>query len=170
MRSIVTDINVERPCDGEYYTIYFRQGKLAGNMLMPQESLETGKSYMEVAQAYLDAHAEEIPNLADLPNLEDAGAVTQYLVEVSQDSDSGMVFIGNDSEEIVSLITELHDRDNRIHTYEDVMKKLEEDFQKFPAIRDYIEYRSPDEYISRGEALLHCYTGLASVFASRMPM
>lgn len=170
MRSIVTDINVERPCDGEYYTIYFRQGKLAGNMLMPQEFLETEKSYMEAAQAYLDAHAEEIPNLADLPNLEDAGAVTQYLVEVSQDSDSGMVFIGNDSEEIVSLIAELHERDNRIHTYEDVMKKLEEDFQKFPAIRDYIEYSSPDEYISRGEPLLHCYTGLTSVFASRMPM
>ena len=74
MRSIVTDI--ERPSDGKYYTIYFRQGKLVGNMLMPQESLETGKSYMEAAQAYLDAHAEEIPNLADLSNLEDAGAVT----------------------------------------------------------------------------------------------
>ena len=45
------------------------------------------------------------------------------------------------------------------------MKKLEEDFQKFPAIRDYIEYRSQDEYIPRGEPLLHSYTGLASVFA-----
>ena len=170
MRSIVTDIDVERPCDGEYYTIYFRQGKLVGNMLMPQESLETGKSYMEAAQAYLDAHAEEIPNLADLPNLEDAGAVTQYLVEVSQDSDSGMVFIGNDSEELVSLITELHERDTRIHTYDDVMKNLKEDFQKFPAIRDYIEYSSPDEYIPSGEPLLHSYTGLASAFASTVDM
>ena len=73
--------------------------------------------------------------------------------------------IGNDSEEIVSLITELHERDNRINTYDDVMKKLEENFQKFPAIRDYIEYRSQDEYIPRGEPLLHSYTGLASVFA-----
>jgi hypothetical protein len=39
----------------------------------------------------------------------------------------------------------LHERDSCINTYDDVMKKLEEDFQKFPAIRDYIEYRSQDE-------------------------
>jgi hypothetical protein len=45
------------------------------------------------------------------------------------------------------------------------MKNLEEDFQKFTAIRDYIECSSPDEYIPCGEPLLHSYTGLESVFA-----
>ena len=59
----------------------------------------------------------------------------------------------------------LHERDSCINTYDDVMKNLEEDFQKFPAIRDYIECSSPDEYIPRGEPLLYSYTGLASVFA-----
>lgn len=170
MRSIVTDIDLERPSDGEHYTIYFRQGELGGNMLLPQENIEEGQSYMEAAQAYLDAHTEEIPNLADLPNLEEAGVVTKYLVEASQDSNSGMAFIENDGEEIVRLITELHERDRRIHTYDDVMKSLEVDFKKFPVIRDYIEYGSPDEYIPRGEPLLHSYTGLASAFASNVTM
>lgn len=168
MRSIVTDIDTERPCDGEHYTIYFRQGELLGNMLLPQEAIEEGQSYMEAAQVYLDAHAEEVPNLADLPNLADAGAVTQYLVEASRDSNSGMVFIENDSEEIVRLITELHERDSRIKTYDDVKKSLDEDFQRFPVIQNYIEYGSLDEYIPRGEPLLHSYTGLASAFASNV--
>jgi len=166
MRSIVTDIDIERPCDGEHYTIYFRQGELLGNMLLPQEAIEEGQSYMKAAQVYLDAHAEEVPNLADLPNLAEAGAVAKYLVEASLDNNSGMVFIGNDSEEIVSLITELHERDSRIRTYDDVMKSLKEDFLKFPTIRDYIEYSSPDEYIPSGEPLLYSYTGLSSAFAS----
>ena len=48
-------------------------------------------------------------------------AVISWSVEVSQNSNSGMVFIGNDSDEIVSLITELHERDNRIHTYDNIM-------------------------------------------------
>ena len=170
MRSIVTAIDLERPSDGEQYTVYFRQGELAGNMLLPQEVVEEGKNYMEAAQAYLDEHLEEVPNLECLPNLAEAGAVTQSLVETSQDNKSGMVFIGHDSEEIVSLITELHERDRRIQNYDDVMKNLKEDFQKFPAIRDYIEYSSPDEYIPRGEPLLHSYTGLASAFASTVDM
>ena len=139
-------------------------------MLLPQEAVEAGEGFMEAAQAYLDGHAEEVPQLADLPNLAEAGAVTRYLVEESQDSSSGMVFIENDSEEIASLIEELHVRDSQIQTCEDVLKSLEADFQKFPAIRDYIEYGSPDEYIPSGEPLIHSYTGLASAFASTVAM
>ena len=96
--------------------------------------------------------------------------MTKYLVEGSQDSCSGMVFIENDSEEISSLIEELRERDSSIQTYDDVMKSLEADFQKFPAIRDYIEYGSPDGYIPGGEPLLYSYTGLASAFASTCPV
>ena len=69
MKTIVTDIDTERPNDGEHYTVYFRQGDLAGNMLLPQEAVEAGEGYIEAAQAYLDAHAEGVPHLADLPNL-----------------------------------------------------------------------------------------------------
>lgn len=170
MKTIATDIDTERPNDGEHYTVYFRQGELAGNMLLPQEAIEKGKGIMEAAQAYLDAHAEEVPQLVDFPNLAEAGAVTKYLVEESQDSCSGMVFIENDSEEISSLIEELRERDSSIQTYDDVMKSLEADFQKFPAIRDYIEYSSPDDYIPSGEPLLYSYTGLASAFASTVAM
>jgi len=168
MKTIVTDIDTERPNDGEHYTVYFRQGELAGNMLLPQEAVEAGKGYIKAAQAYLDAHAEGVPHLADLPNLEEAGAVVNYLVKESQDSSSGMVFIENDGEEIASLIEELHVRDSQIQTYNDVVNSLEADFQKFPAIRDYIEYGSPDEYIPSGEPLIHSYTGLASAFASNV--
>ena len=170
MKTIVTDIDTERPNDGEHYTVYFRQGEMAGNMLLPQEAIEKGKGFMEAAQAYLDAHAEEVSQLVDFPNLAEAGAVTKYLVEESQDSCSGMVFIENDSEEISSLIEELRERDSSIQTYDDVMKSLEADFQKFPAIRDYIEYGSPDDYIPSGEPLLYSYTGLASAFASTVAM
>ena len=170
MRTIVIDIDIERPNDGEHYTVYYRQGELAGNMLLSQETVEAGNGYMEAAQAYLDTHAEEVPKLADLPNLAEAGAVTKYLVEESQDSSSGMVFIENDIEEITSLIEELKGRDSRIQTCEDVLKSLEEDFKKFPVIRDYIEYGSPDEYIPSGEPLIHSYTGLASAFASTVTM
>jgi len=67
-----------------------------------------------------------------------------------------MVFIENDSEEIASLIEELHGKDSRIQTCEDVLKSLEADFQKFPVIRDYIEYGSPDEYIPSGEPYWPC--------------
>ena len=42
MKTIVTDIDTERPNDGEHYTVYFRQGELAGNMLLPQEAVEAG--------------------------------------------------------------------------------------------------------------------------------
>ena len=170
MKTIVTDIDTERPNDGEHYTVYFRQGELAGNMLLPQEAVEAGKGYIKAAQAYLDAHAEGVPHLADLPNLKEAGAVVNYLVKESQDSSSGMVFIENDGEEIASLIEELHVRDSQIQTYNDVVNSLEADFQKFPAIRDYIEYGSPDDYIPSGEPLLYSYTGLASAFASTVAM
>ena len=51
-----------------------------------------------------------------------------------------------------------------------MLKSLEADFQKIPAIRDYIEYGSPDEYIPNGVPLIHSYTGLASVFASTVAM
>ena len=77
MKTIVTDIDTERPNDGEHYTVYFRQGELAGNMLLPQEAIEEGKGFMEAAQTYLDAHEEEVPQLADFPNLAEAGAVTK---------------------------------------------------------------------------------------------
>lgn len=166
MKTIVTDIDIERPSDGEHYTVYFRQGELNGNMLLPLDMVEEGKDYIKEAQAYVDAHTEEIPYLADLPNLNEVGIVTKYLVEESQDSSSGMVFIENNSEEIASLIEVLHEKDSQIQIYNDVVKSLEADIQKFPSIRDYIEYGSPDEYIPSGEPLLYCYTGLASAFAS----
>lgn len=137
-----------------------------GNILLPQKDVEEGRSYMEAAQAYLDAHAEEVPDLEALPNLTEAGAVIKYFVEKSKNSSSGMVFVENDSEEIASLIIELHEQDNRIHIYDDIIKNLEEDLEKFPAIRDYIEYCSSYEYILRGEPLIHSYTGLTSIFAS----
>ncbi len=165
MRSIVTDIDTERPSDGEHYTIYFRQGELLGNMLLPQEAVETGQGYMEAAQAYLDAHVEENPHLADLPNLAEVGVVTKYLVEASLGSNSGMVFIGNDSEEIESFVTELHKSDNNIHTFADVLKSLEADCQRFPALQDCIEFRSPDEYRPGGEPLIHSYTIISGLFS-----
>ena len=50
MKTIVTDIDTERPNDGEHYTVYFRQGDLAGNMLLPQEAIEKGKGFAKNLQ------------------------------------------------------------------------------------------------------------------------
>ncbi len=89
--------------------------------------------HMEDTQTYNDAHAEGF-TIDDLPNLVEAGVVTKYIVEASQDSNLGMDFIGNVGEEIVSLITKLHVRDSCIQTYDDIAKSLEADLLKCPAI------------------------------------
>lgn len=167
MRSIVTNINISRPNDGQHYTVFFRQEELIGNMLVPLEVIDRQNIKMpEATQNYLDAHAEDIPDLKKLPRLEDAGTVTRYLVDSSLNSSSSMVFVERHEEAVNALIAELHELDERINTFDDVIKNLEEDFQKFPPLRDCIEYHSPDEYAPGNEPLLQCYTNLASTFAS----
>ena len=167
MRSIVTDINIRRPNDGQYYTVFFRQEEFVGNILVPQEAIDKQNIKLpEAAQNYLDAHAEEIPDLKSLPRLEDAGTVTRYLVDSSLNSSSSMVFVERNEEAVAALIAELHELNERIDTFDDVIKNLEADFQKFPMLRNSIEYYSPDEYAPGNEPLLQCYTNLAGSFAS----
>ena len=166
MRSIVTDIDIERPSDGEHYTIYFQQGELVGNMLLPQENIEEGQSYMEAAQAYLDAHTDELPILAELPDIATVGVVTRYLVERSLKSKTGMVFVENNSEEIESLVAELHKADNRIQSFTDVLTSIAEDCKKVPVLCDCIEVHSSDEYIPGGEPVIHSYTIITGIFSS----
>ena len=167
MRSIVTDINISRPNDGQYYTVFFRQGELGGNMLVPREAVDVqDNQFLKEAQEYLDIHTDEIPDLKDLPHLEDAGTVTRYLVDSSLNSSSSMVFVERYEGAVEALVAELHELDERIESFDDVIKNLEVDFQKFPILRDSIEYHSPDEYAPGNEPLLQCYTNLASSFAS----
>ena len=84
MRTIVTDIDIERPKDGEHYTVYYRQGELAGNMLLPQEAVDIpGKNLLKAAQEYVDANGKEVPRLKELPRLDEAGPITRYLVNSS---------------------------------------------------------------------------------------
>ena len=167
MRSIVTDINISRPNDGQYYTVFFRQGGLAGNILVPREAIDKqDNKLLEASQDYLDAHEDEIPDLKDLPNIEAAGTVTRYLVDSSLNSSSSMVFVERHEDAIDALIAELHELDERITNFDDVIKNLEADFQRFPILWDSIEYHSPDEYAPGDEPLLQCYTSLASFFAS----
>ena len=167
MRSIVTDINISRPNDGQHYTVFFRQEKLAGNMLVPREAIDRQNIKLsKAAQNYLDAHAEDIPDLKTLPRIEDAGTVTRYLLDSSLNSSSSMVFVERNEEAVAALIAELHGLDERINTFDDVIKNLEADFQQFPILRDSIEYHRPDEYAPGDEPLLQCYTNLASSLAS----
>ncbi len=167
MRSIVTDINISRPNDGQHYTVFFRQEELAGNMLVPREAFDRqDNKLLEAAQDYLDAHADDIPDLKALPHLENAGTVTRYLVDSSLNSSSSMVFVERHEEAANALIAELHKLDEGITDFNDVIKNLEADFQKFPILRDSIEYHSPDEYAPSNEPLLQCYTNLASTFVS----
>ena len=65
-----------------------------------------------------------------------------------------MVFVERHEEAIAALVAELHALDERIGTFDDVIKNLEADFQKFPTLRDCIEYHSPDEYAPGNEPLL----------------
>ena len=166
MRSIVTDVKISRPNDGQHYTVFFRQGKLCGNMLIPREAIDQqDNQFLKAAQEYLDAHVEDIPDPKDLPGLEDVGTVTRYLVDCSLNSSSSMVFVERQEEAVEALVAELHELDGRIGSFNDVMENLEADFQKFPVLRDSIEYHSPDEYAPGDEPLLQCYTNLASSFA-----
>ena len=136
-------------------------------MLVPREAIDRQDSkLLEAAQDYLNAHMEDIPDLKTFPNLEDAGTVTRYLVDSSLNNSSSMVFVERHEEAVAALVAELHELDERINTFDDVIKNLEEDFQKFPPLRDCIEYHSPDEYAPGNEPLLQCYTNLASTFAS----
>ncbi|MBE6093456.1 MAG: hypothetical protein E7201_09885 [Selenomonas ruminantium] len=74
MRSIVTDININRPNDGQHYTVFFRQEELAGNMLVPREAIDRQNiKLFEAAQNYLDAHAEDIPDLKNCHALKRLG-------------------------------------------------------------------------------------------------
>ena len=167
MRSVVTDINICRPNDGQHYTVFYRQGELSGNTLIPREAIDQqDNQFISAAQEYLDAHAEGIPDLKDLPRLEEAGTVTRYLVDCSLNSSSSMVFVERQEEAVEALVAELHELDGRIGSFNDVMENLKEDFQKFPVLRDSIEYHSPNEYAPSDEPLLQCYTNLASSFAS----
>ncbi len=153
-----------RPKNGQEYTVYIRQGELIGNMLIPQEAVGDNEKAIEAAQAYLDTHKEEIPQLYDLPNLAEAGVVTKYLVQKSLNESSGMVFVERDSEELSCFIAELHKQDKCITSFADVIRSLEKDFQKFPAIRGSIEYHNPDEYSLDKEPLLCSYTNLTNYF------
>ena len=167
MRSIVTDVKISRPNDGQHYTVFFRQGELSGNMLIPREAIDQqDNQFLKAAQEYLDAHTDEISDLKDLPRLEETGTVTRYLVDSSLNSSSSMVFVDRHEEAVDALVAELHELDERIGSFDDVMNNLEADFQKFPVLRDSIEYHSPDEYAPGDEPLLQCYTNLASSFAS----
>lgn len=166
MKTVVTDIDVERSCDGQYFTIYIRQDKLAGNMLLPQDIIaEKEKNLIEAAQEYIDTHEEEVPMLAELLNIEAVGTVTQYLVGRSLKSKSGMIFVEHNSEEIERLVAELHEADRNILTFDDVFTSLETDCQKFPALRDCVEFHRPDEYPLGGEPLIHSYTIIAELFS-----
>ena len=82
---------------------------------------------------------KNIPDLKTLPRFEDAGTVTRYLVDSSR-----MVYVERNEDAVSALIAELHELDEHITNFDDVIKNLEADFQKFSAIRDYIEYGSPD--------------------------
>ena len=169
MKTIVTDVDVERSCGGQYFTIYIKQGKLAGNMLLPQEVIvDKGKGIIEAAQDYIDKHEEDVPILAELLDITAAGTVTRYLVDRSLASKSGMVFVENDSEEIESLVADLHEADRSIRTFEDVLTCLEADCQKFPALRDSVDYHRLDEYSPGGEPLIHCYTSIAALFSNNV--
>lgn len=115
MKTIVTDVDVERSCGGQYFTIYIKQGKLAGNMLLPQEGIaDKEKGIIEAAQDYIDKH----------------------------------------------------EADSRIRTVDDVLTYLEADCQKFPALRDSVEYHRPDEYSHGREPLIHCYTSITRLFTN----
>jgi hypothetical protein len=165
MKTVVTDADVERSCGGQYFTIYIKQGKLAGNMLLPQEIIvDKGKGIIEAAQDYIDKHEEDVPILAELLDITAVGTVTRYLVDRSLASKSGMVFVENDSEEIESLVTNLHEVDSSIRTFDDVLTSLEADCQKFSALRDSVEYHRPDEYSYGGEPLINCYTSIVRLF------
>lgn len=164
MRTVVTDIDMNRPRNGQEYTVYIQQGELAGNMLIPREAVGNNEKAIEAAQAYLDTHEDEIPRLKDLPNITEAGVVTRYLVRKSLNESSGMVFVERDFDEVNTFLAALHEQDKGITTFTDVIKSLEEDFQKFPVIRDSIEYHNPDEYGPGKEPLLCCYTNLTNFF------
>lgn len=166
MRTVVTDIDVTRPQGGQYCTVYFRQGKLSGNMLIPREAVENrGGKLLQAAQYYLDYHLREIPSLKDLPSIAEAGPVTRYLVEASLSECDGIMYVDRREDAASILVNELHEIDDSIKSFDDVIASLEEDFKKFPAMRDKIEYHRLDEYAPGGEPLLQCYTGLPSCFA-----
>lgn len=169
MKTVVTDVDVERSCGGQYFTIYIKQGKLAGNMLLPQEIIvDKEKGIIEAAQDYIDKHEEDVPILAELLDIKTVGTVTRYLVDRSLASKSGMVFVENDSEEIERLVAELHEADSIIHSLDDVLTCLEVDCQKFPALRDSVDYHRPDEYIPGGEPLINCYTSISGLFINKI--
>lgn len=169
MRTIVTDVDVERSCGGHYFTIYIKQGMLAGNMLLPQEVIvDKEKGIIEAAQDYIGKHEEDVPILAELLDITAVGTVTRYLVDRSLASKSGMVFVENDSEEIKSLVADLHEADRSIRTFDDVLTCLEADCQKFPVLRDSVEYHRPDEYSPDGEPLIHCYTSISGLFINKI--
>ena len=76
-----------------------------------------------------------------------------------------MVFVERHEKAVDALIAELRELDERITNFEDVIENLEADFQRFPILRDSIEYHSPDEYAPGDEPLLQCYTSLSSIFS-----
>ena len=122
------DIDIIRLNDGQYYTVYFRQGDLVGNILVPQEVLARQRGgFIEKVQEYLDAHATEFPNLKDLPNIEQAETVTIYLVKCSLTNDFSMVFVERNDVAPEILIAELHELDAYINSFTDVIKNLEEE-------------------------------------------
>ncbi|WP_256625862.1 MATE family efflux transporter [Selenomonas ruminantium] len=126
------------------------------------------KELLKAAQDYLDANADDIPDLKDLPNLEDAGTVTRYLVDSSLNSSSSMVFVERHEDAVEALIVELHELDERITNFDDVIKSLEADFQRFPILLDSIEYHSPEEYAPGDEPLFISEIGAMAVFARWM--
>lgn len=169
MRTIVTDIDIERPKDDEHYTVYYRQGELAGNMLLPQEAVDIpGKNFIKAAQEYVDAHGREVPHLKELPRLDEAGPVTRYLVNSSISHNSGMVSVGRNQDEVESFLAEIQEQDISLRSFADVIKSLEADLKKYPVLRDSIEYSSPDEYCPAGEPLILSYTTLGSSFANKI--
>lgn len=130
MRSIVTNININRPNDGQHYTVFFRQEELIGNMLVPREVIDRQNIKLPKAtQNYLDDHAEDISVLKNLPRLEDAGTVTRYLVDSSLNSSSSMVFLDRNEDAVAAIVAELHELDEHITNFDDVIKNLEADFE-----------------------------------------
>lgn len=169
MSTVVTDIDTQRPNDGEHYTVYFRQGNLASNMLIPQEAVDgRGIDLIKLAQVYLDTHRREVPFLKKQPALEEAGPVTKYLIDRSLEAASGMISVGRNPDEAASMVANLHERDESIQSFDDVIKSLQEDMKKFPTLRDCIEYHPQDEYCPAGEPLIQTYTNLASYFATTL--
>ena len=136
-------------------------------MLIPQEAVDgRGIDLIKSAQVYLDNDRREVPFLKKQPALEEVGSVTKYLIDRSLEAGSGMISVGRDSDEVASMVADIHERDESIQSFEDVIKSLQEDMRKFPSLRDCIEYHPQDEYCPAGEPLIQTYTNLASSFAT----